>query len=157
MPLIVCAKLSGGLIRTTSSESTLCTKVGLAQKKIHVSDLTADAREHFAAVEGLHGCAVALCRVRKEVIVPTSEMLAALAPVFTPLCSQTVCDENLVCDVHKTVTCEKVCKLVLLKKDGLVIGNTTAAMQTSAMALMVPHSAHWAHSATACSATAMMA
>ena len=148
MPVVKCAKLSGGLIRTTASENTLCTKVGLAQQKIHVSNLTADAREHFAAVEGKDGSAVALCLVRKEVIVPSSEMLAALAPVFTPLSSQTVCDENLMCDVHKTVTCEKVCKLVQLANKEFGAWQYDSCNETLC---------DGTHGATACSATAMMA
>ena len=98
--------------QTTSTENMVCTKIVMATQMIRVSHLAADAREHYAAVEGRDGCAVALCPVFKQVIVPTSEMFAALVPAFTPMCSQTACDANMVCDVHKTVTCEKVCKLV---------------------------------------------
>ena len=74
-----CIKLSVGLTETTSSDNTLCTKVEKADQLIPVSKLAADAREHYASIEG-NGNAVVLCWVRKEVIVPSSWMLAARAP-----------------------------------------------------------------------------
>ena len=92
---------------------------------------------------------MALCRFHKEVIFPTSGMLTALAPVFTPLCSQAACDcdENLVCDVHKTVTCEKVCNIVSWGNgDGIWDYDSCDATLCDGT-----------HGATACSHTAMMA
>ena len=145
-PLIICANLDVGLTPTTSSESTLCTKAVTAQQKNKVAKPAADAREHYPAVEGFAGFAVALCWVHKEVIFPTSGMLAALAPGFTPLCSQRTCDENLVCNVHKTVTCEKVCKLISWGSGGHLDYDSCDATLCDGT-----------HGATACSHTAMMA
>ena len=144
VPLVHCQKLGTdnmnfGLDQTTSSESTLCTKVALSQMLIKVARLAdADAREHYAAVKGRGDNAVARCEVRKEVNLLTSEILSAL-DLYSRHCVHRQCVTSTRCAMSTRPW--SVGRCASSPASMPVIGNTTAAVQPFARALMVPRHA----------------
>ena len=70
-PQVQCTMLSGDV--TTSLKSSLCTKVVMVEQSVSAAYLSdAGEKAHYEAVKGHDGLAVALCQVRKEVILPSS-------------------------------------------------------------------------------------